>query len=130
MSKKNILSQKHILKKFVSPHLPVIPGEFKKRGFYTPIREWFFSKKHLPELKHYLSKHKIEETGLFNPETVDTQLNTLLAMPAANDLNSYYRSMQLEWSMMLVLTTQMLHQLYITKEAPCFHDINTKEKRN
>ena len=121
--KLNNMDEKHILKNAVSAHLPEIPGHYKKRGFYTPIKEWFFSEQHADELNFHLSRQKIEETNIFNPDTVQNYINELIQMPAATDMNSYYRTMQLEWVLMLTLSTQMLHQLYIAKEAPCFHDI-------
>ena len=121
--KLNNMDEKHILKKSVSAYLPVIPGHYKKRGFYTPIKEWFFSEKHADELNFHLSRQQIEAANVFNPDTVQNYINELLQMPDAANLNDYYRTMQLEWVLMLILSTQLLNQLYIAKEAPCFHDI-------
>ena len=118
------MDEKHILKVAVNAHLPVVPGHYKKRGFYTPIREWFFSDKHAEELNFHLSRDQIEAANVFNPDTVQRYINELIQAPAAQNMNDYYRIMQLEWSLMLILSTQMLNQLYIAKEAPCFHDIN------
>ena len=117
------MSEKYVLKEIVSAHLPHIPGDYKKRGFYTPIKEWFFQEQHRDQLEDYFSIEKLEETGLFNPATVRKMLNELISSPTPTDMNQYYKSMQLEWTLMLVLTSQMLHKLFITKEAPCFHDI-------
>ena len=117
------MDEKFILKQIVSPHLPHIPGDYKKRGFYTPIREWFFREQHREQLEAYFSKQKLEEVGIFNPNTARSLLNELMQRSTPTSLNEYFQAMQLEWSLMLVLTTHMLNDLFITKEAPCFHDI-------
>ena len=121
--KLNDMDEKYILKKWVGPHLPEVPGHYKKRGFYTPIKEWFFSEKHVDNLQFYLSKQRLEELNIFNPDTVQAYMNELIQMPSPSDMNTYYRTMQLEWALMLILSTQMLNQLFITKDAACFHDI-------
>ncbi len=117
------MDEKYILKQIVSPKLPNIPGNYKKRGFYTPIKEWFFQKQHQEQLDHYFSRDKLDETGIFQPDSVKHMTRELLATPIPENIDDYYRVMKLEWSLMLVLTTQMLHTLFIAKEAPCFHDI-------
>ncbi|MDH3325214.1 MAG: asparagine synthase (glutamine-hydrolyzing) [Gammaproteobacteria bacterium] len=122
--KLNGMDEKFLLKSIMTPHLPKIPGQYKKRAFYTPIRDWLFSEEHIDELEKYLSVQKLEESGLFNPNTVRSLMNELIYSPPPNDMVSYFRDMQREWVLMLVLSTQMLFQLFTTKEAPCFHDIN------
>lgn len=121
--KLNGMDEKYILKQLLNPHLPHIPGDYKKRGFYTPIREWFFQERHLPELDRYLSTQKLEETGLFNPDTVKSMVNELVYGQMPQTANEYFHTMKLEWSLMLVLTSQLLNEQFIAKEAPCFHDI-------
>ena len=122
--KLNNMDEKFILKHIMAPHLPEVPGQYKKRAFYTPIREWLFSDQHIDELDRYLSAQKLEESGLFNPGTVNSLINDLVYSPLPSDLDSYYRNTQKEWVLMLVLSTQMLFQLFVAKEAPCFHDIH------
>lgn len=115
------MDEKYLLKKFMKPHLPEIPGEYKKRGFYTPIREWFFG----PGRDHgkYLDKEVIEEIGIFNPEVVEKLRNELENQTELTDLHEYYLVLRKEWLLMLVLTTHILHHQFILKEAPIFHDI-------
>jgi len=122
--KLNGVNEKYILKQMVCKHLPTIPGQYKKRGFYTPIREWFFSGDHKGHLDLYLSKQKLIETNIFNPETVQQYLHELIHTKDPVCMDDFYRVMQLEWTLMLILSTQMLHRLYIAKDAPCFHDIS------
>ena len=117
------LDEKYILKQMVSQRLPHIPGDYKKRGFYTPIKEWFFQEKHREQLSEYFSTSRLEQSGVFNPRTVMRLLNELLEKSMPESLDDYYHTMQLEWTLMLVLTSQMLYDLFIAKEAPCFHDI-------
>lgn len=122
--KLNNMDEKFILKQIMAPHLPDIPGNYKKRGFYTPIREWLFSEQHLEELEKYLSIQKLEESDIFEPNAVRALLNELIYSPLPNDMETYYQNLQKEWQLMLILSTQMLFELFVAKEAPCFYDIN------
>ena len=51
--KLNGLNEKYILKKCIGARLPPLPHEYKKRGFYTPISEWFFTPQRYAELEPY-----------------------------------------------------------------------------
>ena len=106
----------------MQPHLPQIPGEYKKRGFYTPIREWFFQ----TNANHgdYLNRDQLEASGIFSPESVITLLDEIQAVTQVNSIDEYYALMRKEWLLMLVLSTQILHHQFILKEAPIFHDID------
>ncbi|MDH5218661.1 MAG: asparagine synthase (glutamine-hydrolyzing) [Gammaproteobacteria bacterium] len=116
------MDEKYLLKKLMQPHLPQIPGEYKKRGFYTPIREWFFQ----TNANHgdYLNRDRLEASGIFNPESVITLLDEIQAVTQVNSIDEYYALMRKEWLLMLVLSTQILHHQFILKEAPIFHDID------
>jgi hypothetical protein len=35
-------------------------------------------------------------------------------------MNQYYEVMKLEWVLLLVLSVQMLHQLFVERQAACF----------
>lgn len=125
--KLNGMDEKYILKKMMAPKLPELPGEYKKRGFYTPIREWFFSADRHSEVEPYLSFDKISETKIFNPEMVDSLYTTIRTQPNPDCMNSYYRTMQIEWILLLVLSVQLLHELFIEKRADCFNNISLKK---
>jgi len=118
--KLNEMDEKYILKSMVFRHLPEIPGQYKKRGFYTPIKEWLFAGEKADRLAPYLSTDALREAGLFDPNKISAMLAKLSQLPTPSNMNEYYRCMQLEWILMLVLTTQILHKLYIKKTAPCF----------
>ncbi|MGD8573026.1 MAG: asparagine synthase (glutamine-hydrolyzing), partial [Gammaproteobacteria bacterium] len=114
------LDEKYILRKLMMPKLPEHPYSFKKRAFYTPIREWFFTEQTAANLDRYLSEAKLLEAGIFNPQTVKQNLEHLLSLPAPNTVPEYYEVMKLEWILFLVLTIQILHELFIKQTAPCF----------
>ena len=114
------LDEKYILRKLMMPKLPQHPNNFKKRAFYTPIREWFFTTQNAGYLERYMSEAKLLEAGIFNSQTVRHRLEQLLSMPAPTTVSDYYQAMKLEWVLFLVLTIQILHELFINKTAPCF----------
>lgn len=118
--KLNGMNEKYILKKISQPHLPQHPHEFKKRAFYTPIREWFFTEARRAGLERYLSAAALADGGIFNPAHVHSLYKQLLAAGKPRDGDAYYRVMKLEWIMMLVLSVQILHVQFVRKQAPCF----------
>ena len=120
--KLNGMDEKYILRKLMMPKLPKHPHYFKKRAFYTPIREWFFTPQNAPRLERFMSESKLQEAGIFNPQFVQHLLQHLVNLPAPNGVNEYYRIMKLEWVLFLVLTIQILHDLFIKQNARCFAD--------
>ncbi len=120
--KLNGMDEKYILRKLMLPKLPEHPVAYKKRGFYTPIREWFFTPENVDRLSPYLSETKVREAGIFNPQTVTQLLEQLVSLPAPETMDEYYRVMKLEWALFSVLTVQILHVLFINKTARCFTD--------
>lgn len=113
-------NEKYILKKVAQPYLPAHPQEFKKRAFYTPIREWFFTEERRGELDRYFSTEALKDSGIFDPARVHGRYKQLLAFGPPEDGHQYYRMMKLEWILMLVLTVQILHAQFVRKQAPCF----------
>lgn len=119
------MNEKYILKKIAQPHLPPHPQEFKKRAFYTPIREWFFTTARRAELDRYLSSAALADGGIFDPARVHGLYKQLLAAGTPRDGNEQYRVMKLEWIMMLVLTVQILHVQFVRKQAACFDGLRS-----
>ena len=117
------MDEKYLLKKVALPHLPAHPWQFKKKAFYTPIREWFFMPAQHTLLEPYLSRQALQDAGVFNPEHVQALRARIEQAQAPTDMNSYYALMKLEWIMMLVLTVQMLHTQYIAKRGACFDGV-------
>ena len=113
------MDEKYLLKKVATPHLPQHPWHYKKRAFYTPIREWFFTT-HSDALQPYLSTEALQDAGIFEPATVKELHANILAAKTPANMNEYYYLMKLEWVMMLVLTTQILHGQFVRKQGACF----------
>ena len=116
--KLNGLNEKYILKQCMTPRLPEVPHAYKKRGFYTPISAWFFTPERIDALQPYLSREALIKADLFDPDRVDTLQRELQGMAKPADMNAGYRCMQTEWTLFTVLTTQILHQLYVEKSMP------------
>ena len=57
--KLNGMDEKYLLRKIMMKHLPEHPQSFKKRAFYTPIKEWFFRSEKIVSLQKYMSSEKI-----------------------------------------------------------------------
>ena len=119
--KLNGMDEKYLLRKIMMEQLPEHPQSFKKRAFYTPIKEWFFTKSKVDSLQAYISVEKIEEVGIFNSNAVSEMLAEISSLPAPRTYDDYYSLMKLEWGLMIVLTVQILHVLFIEKRAPCFN---------
>ncbi|MDH5544332.1 MAG: asparagine synthase (glutamine-hydrolyzing) [Gammaproteobacteria bacterium] len=117
------MDEKYLLKTIMNDRLPQIPGAYKKRGFYTPIREWFFA----PGRNHgdFLDYEPISSAGIFNHTEVQKILSDIQEVTEVNDMNTYYHVMRMEWMLMLVLTTQILYDQFVLKKAAVFHDIDS-----
>ena len=115
--KLNGMNEKYILKQSMIPRLPNVQHAFKKRGFYTPISAWFFTPERQQELAPYLSREALINADLFDPERVDALQSALLRLPSPTNKEANYRYTQIEWSLFTVLTTQILHTLYVAKDA-------------
>ena len=113
--KLNGLNEKYILKQCVVPRLPEVPHAYKKRGFYTPISAWFFTPTRLDELQPYLSREALTKTDLFDPDRVQALQRSLQGLQKPVDMHAAYGYTQLEWALFTVLTTQILHHLYVEK---------------
>lgn len=119
--KLNGMDEKYLLRKLMMPHMPEHPTHFKKRAFYTPIREWFFTPERQAALEPYLSQEALEKAGLFNPKVVAEYSKAINIFGQPKDMDEYYVVMKMEWALLLVLSIQMLHALFVDREAECFH---------
>ena len=114
------MNEKYALKQVAMPHLPPHPAEFKKRAFYTPIREWFFTPARREQLEVYLSLEALRTSGIFEPQYVHRLWAWLMGQPVPQDAEHYYRVMQREWMLMLILSVQVLQRQFVQQTAPCF----------
>ena len=118
--KLNGMDEKYILKKIMSEHMPEHPQQFKKRAFYTPIKEWFFTEEKILEIQSYISNASIDNVGIFSSKAVSKMTEEIIALAPPKTYDDYYSLMKLEWGLMVVLTVQILHWLFVEKNAPCF----------
>ena len=118
--KLNQMDEKYLLRKIMLPHMPEHPQTFKKRAFYTPIRQWLFAPENIEKTQCYLSSDAIADAGIFDTDSVTRVKDELLNTGYDLDMNGFYRVMQLEWVLTLVLSIQIMHFQFIKKNAPCF----------
>lgn len=119
--KLNEMNEKYALKQIAMPHLPAHPMEFRKRAFYTPIREWFFTRERRDQVGVYLDAAALRASGIFEPQRVHSLWQWLMAQPEPQNGEHYYQVMQREWVLMLVLSVQIMHRQFVQRAAPCFH---------
>jgi asparagine synthase (glutamine-hydrolysing) len=118
--KLNGMDEKYILRKVMMPNLPTHPTQFKKRAFYTPIRDWFFTAERQTEMEKYLCPQALQSAGYFCAETVAGYLQQIAEATKVETTDEYYRVMKLEWILLMVLSVQILHHLFVEREAACF----------
>lgn len=118
--KLNGMDEKYILRKTMMPHLPEHPTVFKKRAFYTPIRDWFFTAERQSDLQKFMSPQALQKSGYFRSETVADYLQQIREIEQVETMDEYYTMMKLEWILLLVLSVQILHYLFVERQAPCF----------
>lgn len=106
--KMNRLQEKSILRRAVENFLPESAAQRKKRPFYTPIREWFFSDDRPEFVSDMLSTDSLRSSGLFDPQLVASYLREVRVVPEHSLLKN-----RLEWTLALILQTQILHQQFV-----------------
>jgi len=118
--KLNDFNEKYILKKMMEPHLPELPTQYKKRAFYTPIREWFFTPKRYAEFSIYMSDEALRQAGMFEPAAVNDLYEKINSYGKTLNMSEYYKVMRMEWALMLVLSVQILYRLFVLGEGNKF----------
>ena len=114
------MDEKYLLKKIMLEHMPQHPQQFKKRAFYTPIKEWFFTSEKITDIEPFISRQAITAAGIFDSDAVEEMVNEILSYAAPATFDDYHSLMKLEWGLMVVLTVQILHWLFVQKNAACF----------
>lgn len=118
--KLNFMDEKYVLRQVMLERLPKQPHAFRKRAFYTPIREWFYTHQSSDRIGQYLSTQALEESGIFRPAEVQRIWHTLLEITPPKTMDDYYHIMRLEWVLTLVLSIQILYSQFVKKNAICF----------
>ncbi len=104
--KLHVLTEKYLLKKLGRKWLPAEIWQRPKRPYRAPIQRSFFNDKPSPYVRELLSSTRIKATGLFNPQAV-SQL-------VAKAEKGTRLSETAEMALVGILSTQLLHQKFIT----------------
>jgi len=104
--------EKSILRRAAKDILPRRTVGRPKQPFFTPIKEWFFNEEKSELLEKYLSKDALTTAGLFDPDLVSSYRVALRSIPDHMLLRH-----QLEWTLILVLGTQILHRQFIQERC-------------
>jgi len=118
--KLNGMEEKYILKQLMWPLLPSHPHAYKKRAFYSPIREWLFSANNRQRIDAYYSRNAVEQAAVFNPDRVQALWQQMLTSELPQSMNQFYQQMRLEWVLMIILSVQILHRLFISNGSAHF----------
>lgn len=106
------LQEKAILRKATTRMMPPSLNSRRKRPFYTPIHEWFFSKSAPEFVRDALSPEAIRDAGLFDSNLVAKyQRDLQVADPKSLMKN------RLEWTLILILQTQILHKQFVKERC-------------
>ena len=112
--KLNGLNEKYLLKKMMKGKIPDAILDRSKQAYRAPIKSTFISED-LPEyLKQMLSETNIREAGIFNINYV----NQLITRMTTKDQLSEIDNMALTG----ILSTQILHDLFIKKSTPALKE--------
>ncbi|MBT7691977.1 MAG: asparagine synthase, partial [Gemmatimonadales bacterium] len=106
--KMRCFKEKAVLRAAMRGALPESIRRRRKRPFMTPIREGFFAPDAPDYVRALLEPRRLEEAGLFEPAVVQRLLSELASAPAG-----HFRTHQLEFVLMLVLGTQLFHELFV-----------------
>jgi len=118
------LRDKYILREAARGILPDEMRNRAKRPFYSPINELFLSNSRLGFVDEMLSESSLRRSQLFVPSAV-SRLRTRLKMVPDQTIERH----RLEWLLVLVLGTQVLHRLFIEKQSSIFGSIEEVVRR-
>ena len=102
--------EKSLLRGAVRDLLPEDIHSRRKQPFYTPLKQWFFSKDSPDYVGELLGESALRDTGYFDPGVVTRMRGELDRIPDADFLR-----FRLEWILVLVLGTQILHHRLISQ---------------
>ncbi len=106
----NGLNEKFLLKNLMKDKLPNKILKRSKQAYRAPIRSAFISE-NLPEnLKKMLSEDCIKSFGIFNPTYVSRLLSKMKSKNKVSEIDNM--------ALTGILSTQILHDLFINKSIP------------
>lgn len=102
--------EKSVLRDSVREMLPARVVGQRKRPFFTPIREWFFGPTAPDFVSEHLSRRRLIEADLFDPEFVDELRKRIASAP-----HGHLSRREIEWTLMLILGAQVLHDQFVAR---------------
>ncbi len=106
----NGLNEKFLLKKMMNGKLPKQILNRPKQAYRAPIRSAFISESIPENLKKLLSENQIKSFGIFNPDYVNQLLEKMKTKKIVSEIDSM--------ALTGILSTQILHDLFINKSRP------------
>jgi asparagine synthase (glutamine-hydrolysing) len=106
------LQEKAVLRRATGSMMPKSLNERRKRPFYTPIREWFFSSCAPDFVEEALSPDAIRDCGLFDAGLVKQYRREIRVVPEHTLMRN-----RLEWTLLLILQTQILHKYFVRERC-------------
>jgi asparagine synthase (glutamine-hydrolysing) len=106
------LQEKAVLRRATSSMMPKTLNDRRKRPFYTPIREWFFSSSAPDFIEEALSPEAIRDCGLFDAGLVKQYRREISVVPDHTLMRN-----RLEWTLLLILQTQLLHKNFVRERC-------------
>lgn len=110
-------TEKAVLRDAMRGALPESIRRRGKRPFYTPIKSWFFDAPRPEYVEALLGERALRDAGLFEPSVV-SEMQSLLSRAAPHHL----LRLQLEWMLVLVLGTQLLHRMFVVDFDPAMFE--------
>jgi asparagine synthase (glutamine-hydrolysing) len=101
-------TEKAILRGAMKDLLPNAIRCRQKRPFYTPVKDWFFGRNSPEYVSELIGEPALRDAGLFAPEVAKKFRQDLSRVP-----ENHIMRHQLEWLLVLVLGTQLLHALFV-----------------
>jgi asparagine synthase (glutamine-hydrolysing) len=106
----NGLNEKFLLKKMMNGKLPKQILNRPKQAYRAPIRSAFISESIPENLKKLLSENQIKSFGIFNPDHVNQLLEKMKSKKIVSEIDNM--------ALIGILSTQILHDLFINKSRP------------
>ncbi len=104
------LNEKYLLKNMMKGRLPESILNRSKQAYRAPIRSAFFSEEMPVYLKDMLSEERITDFGIFNPEFVNQLKKKMELNKQVSEIDNM--------AITAILSTQILHDLFINKSMP------------
>ena len=108
------LNEKYLLKKMMKGRLPEEILNRSKQAYRAPIRSTFFSEEMPVYLKEMLSEEKVVDFGIFNPKFVNQLKKKMKLDKQISEIDNM--------AITAILSTQILHDLFINKSVPKLQD--------